>query len=440
MAMTKEQALHLQVKNRFTDYLKAAGLPYWEPALTVCPHCGEHAGILMDFMWNCQHCNQRGDVVDYVMVQNHLESKMAAIKMICRALHIKITALEVMTADELMDMQFTNAGMLIDQFIGKGVYILAGAPKIGKSWLVLWLAHQVSLGEPVWDFEVKQCEVLYISLEDPQQRIQQRLADVTGGEPGPIWFATEAELMGEGFEEQLTNFLREHPDVRFVIVDTLQKVRQMNANTYSYAGDYEVITHMKTIADNFDISILMVHHTRKSGAADPFATISGTTGLSGGVDGSMVMLKPDRQDNLATLYVTGRDMLDQEMQLEFDYEAKRWRLGLIGSKGNQQKRSKLLNMVHELITEQGDFHGTPTELFSLLAERGELPIKQPNALSRMLNPATGLLEQSYGIRYRNERTGEARKIHLEIIPQNNDDSDDTETTLTSPSLSSPEQQ
>lgn len=50
MSMTKEQALHLQVKNRFIEYLKAAGLPYWEPALTICPHCGEHAGILMDFM------------------------------------------------------------------------------------------------------------------------------------------------------------------------------------------------------------------------------------------------------------------------------------------------------------------------------------------------------------------------------------------------------
>ena len=65
---------------------------------------------------------------------------------------------------------------------------------------------------------------------------------------------------------------------------------------------------MKTIADNFDISILLVHHTRKSGSSDPFATISGTTGLSGGVDGSMVMLKPERQDNMATLNITGRFM------------------------------------------------------------------------------------------------------------------------------------
>lgn len=436
MSMTKEQALHLQVKNRFVEYLKAAGFPYWEPALTICPHCGEHAGILMDFMWSCQYCGHRGDVVDYVMAQNHLETKMAAIKMICRTLHIKITELEVMSADELMDMQFTSTGMLIDQFIGKGVYLLAGAPKIGKSWLVLWLAHQVSRGAPVWEFETKKSDVLYISLEDPRHRIQQRLADVTGGETGNIWFATETELMGEGFEEQLTNFLREHKDVRFVIIDTLQKVRQMNANTYTYAGDYEVISHMKTIADNFDISILLVHHTRKSGSSDPFATISGTTGLSGGVDGSMVMLKPERQDSMATLNITGRDMLDQELQLEFDKTRKQWRLLQGSTNRKAEKRSVLLTAVYEFVTEQGDFHGSATELFALLSQKQELPIKQPNALSRMLNPATSILEQDYGIRYRNERTGEARKIHLERIPPPNDDSDDTAKDLTSPSLSS----
>ena len=91
--MTKEDALHLQIKSRFTDFLKAAELPYWEPALTVCPHCGEHAGILMDFMWSCQRCNKRGDVVDYVMALEHLDSKLAAIKRVCRALQIKVTTL-----------------------------------------------------------------------------------------------------------------------------------------------------------------------------------------------------------------------------------------------------------------------------------------------------------------------------------------------------------
>ena len=64
---------------------------------------------------------------------------------------------------------------------------------------------------------------------------------------------------------------------------------------------------LRTLADRFGITILLVHHTRKAGANDPFAMISGTTGLSGGVDGSLVLLKPDRQDHHAILYVTGRE-------------------------------------------------------------------------------------------------------------------------------------
>ncbi|MBQ6875813.1 MAG: AAA family ATPase, partial [Lachnospiraceae bacterium] len=255
--MTKQDTLHLHIKSRFTDFLKAAELPYWEPALTVCPHCGEHAGILMDFMWSCQHCGKRGDVVDYVMALEHLDSKLAAIKRVCRALQIKVTTLEVISASDLMDMEFEPTNMLIDRLIGRGVYLIAGSPKIGKSWLMLWLAHCVSTGEKVWDFDTTKSDVLYISLEDPRERIQMRLAKVTGGETGHILFATEAELMGKGFEEQVISFLIENPTVKFVIVDTLQRVRQMRADQYSYAGDYEVISQMKSIADRFGITILL---------------------------------------------------------------------------------------------------------------------------------------------------------------------------------------
>ena len=78
--MTKEQSLCDQVKYRLVDFLKAAELPFWEPELTACPHCGEHAGIILGYMWSCPNCNKRGDVVDYVMALEHLETKMAAIK------------------------------------------------------------------------------------------------------------------------------------------------------------------------------------------------------------------------------------------------------------------------------------------------------------------------------------------------------------------------
>ena len=95
--------------------------------------------------------------------------------------------------------------------------------------------------------------------------------------------------MGKGFEQQIGNFLTAHPNVGFVIVDTLQRIRQMKTEGYSYGGDYEVMTSLKTIADRFNITILVVHHTRKEDSDDSFNKISGTNGLLGCADGAMVL-------------------------------------------------------------------------------------------------------------------------------------------------------
>lgn len=421
----KEELLHAQVKNRFVDFLKAASLPYWEPELTVCPRCGEHVGITLGCLWSCEHCNIRGDVVDYVMELEHMADKLSAIKRICRALQIKITSLDVIRADELMDTQFETGNILIDKLMGQGVYLIAGSPKIGKSWLMLWLAHRVSMGEDVWNFKTNKCDVLYISLEDPRHRVQDRLARVTRGETGNVWIATESELMGKGFEEQLIGFLCENPAVKFVIIDTLQRVRQMRADQYSYAGDYEVISQMKSIADRFGITILLVHHTRKAGANDPFAMISGTTGLSGGVDGSLVLLKPDRQDHHAILYATGRDTQDMAMDLLFDEDTTTWKFIGFAESERTQRRENLLGVIDSMLYDEEEFHGTASELLECLAKYGETKVKSANALTRLLNPNKAILWTEFGILYECERTGKERKLHLmRVRDDGNDDSDD----------------
>jgi hypothetical protein len=413
--MTSEEVLHSRVKSRFIDYLKASGQPFYPPALTICPCCGEQAGIMMDTWWSCTHCGRRGDAVDYVMACDHYETPMGAIRKICHVLHIKITELEVMSANDLMDMQLVGGEYLVEKLIGKGLYILAGPPKTGKSWLVLWLAHCVSLGLPVWQFKTQKCEVLYVSLEDPRQRIQKRLAEVTGGDTGQIWIATEAELIGTGFDEQLANFLSDYPNVKFVIIDTLQKVRQMM--DCSYAGDYDAVSHIKMIADRFGVSILLVHHTRKAGASDPLQMISGTTGLSGCADGVMVIQKKLRQETEAELFVTGRDTIDMQMQLQFDSAAKIWDFIGYSNPEKTEKKARLLSAVYELITEIKTFDGTPTELLKLLQERGENSVSKPNALTRLLNPNTEILRHDYGIAYRSDdRGGGVRKVHLKLMP------------------------
>ena len=130
--MQTTEILRTEVKFRFIDYLKAAQILYYEPALTGCPHCGQHAQVVGDFLWNCPSCGSKGDVVDYAMESHGFRKTADALKHVCRVLGVKICSLDTIAADELMDMQFPDSPELIEGLLGKGLYLLAGASKIGK--------------------------------------------------------------------------------------------------------------------------------------------------------------------------------------------------------------------------------------------------------------------------------------------------------------------
>ena len=87
----------------------------------------------------------------------------------------QINRLQTIDADTLQSTAYEPVSFVVDDLLPQGLHLLAGAPKIGKSWLALWLCLCVSQGQPLWNFAVTQGEVLYLSLEDSFQRIQTRL-------------------------------------------------------------------------------------------------------------------------------------------------------------------------------------------------------------------------------------------------------------------------
>ena len=60
--------------------------------------------------------------------------------------------LKTIDADTLMTTPLPAIRYVVDQLLPQGLHILAGAPKVGKSWLALWLCLCVSKGEPLWGF------------------------------------------------------------------------------------------------------------------------------------------------------------------------------------------------------------------------------------------------------------------------------------------------
>ena len=234
--------------------------------------------------------------------------------------------LETMTAEQLQRAPYSPVPFLVDELIPEGLHILAGAPKIGKSWLALWLCLCVAQGQLLWNFAVTQGEVLYLSLEDSYRRIQSRLFDLTDDAPQTLHFAILADTLKHGLEQQIEQFLTEHSDTKLVVIDTLQRVRNSGNDSNLYANDYQDIGLLKKLADKRHIAILLIHHLRKLHDDDPMNMISGSTGLSGAADSTFVLQKSSRLANIASLHCTGRDIPDRTLKLEFGEEDHIWKL------------------------------------------------------------------------------------------------------------------
>lgn len=321
--------------------------------------------------------------------------------------------LYTITMTELYQTAFRSRPSIIDGLLYAGTYILAGAPKIGKSFLVAQIAYHVSTGRKLWDFDVHQGTVLYLALEDDYQRIQSRMFMMYGVNDTPnLHFATAAGKIRNGLDEQLENFMREHPDTKLIIIDTMQKIRELGGEAYSYASDYEIIGRLKQFADKYCICVLTVHHTRKQPAGDSFEMISGTTGLLGCADGSLLMQKKKRTALEATIDVVGRDQQDQILYLSKDPNTQIWNLDRTEAELHREPPDPTLEAVARLVTsEQPEWTGSPSELAEAL-DTG----MAANALTKYLNIKCGRLKDEYGISYENKAKHSGRRVTLTLLP------------------------
>lgn len=319
--------------------------------------------------------------------------------------------LPVLSMNELYETAYDSRPPLIDGLLYPGTYLFVGAPKIGKSFFVAQLAYHISKGLPLWDYPVRKGTVLYLALEDDYRRLQKRLfkmfeTDSTDN----LKFAISAKQIGNGLDEQLKGFVRDNPDTRLIIIDTLQKVREVNGDKFSYASDYDVITKLKRFTDSYGVCLLLVHHTRKQQADDKFEMISGTTGLLGSADGVWLLQKEKRTSNNATMDIIGRDQQDQRLYLTKDMERLTWQLEKAETELWKDPPDPTLEAVSAVVTEESpEWSGSPTELVSKLG----LDMK-PNTLTMRLNVNAGRLQNEYAIHYENNRTHAGRSIKLTL--------------------------
>ncbi len=297
-----------------------------------------------------------------------------------------IYSFKAMAADELTCTPLKATPFIIADFMSTGLHILGGPPKIGKSWLILWMAIQIAKGEPVWNMETAQGTVLYLALEDNLQRLQSRLIDIVGEDiPSHLYITTESKTLGDGLESQIDSFMKEHPDTKLIIIDTFQKIRAPSfVNKGMYSQDYQEVGKLKSMADSYGIAILLVHHLRKQHDSDPMNMLNGSTGLTGAADSTYVMQKWERVHDGAVLHISGRDIMARTIQLVFRNDKHCWLLA-----SENPEMIKLKDPTSDLVIRYLEvsnierFQGTATELTNRIYNKlGET--LTPSAMSKQL--------------------------------------------------------
>lgn len=260
------------------------------------------------------------------------------------------------SARDLCELEFDPIKYVVPGYIAEGLTLFAGKPKLGKSWFCMEIGLAVAEGGVcLGDVRCEQGDVLYLALEDNRRRLQSRIrklwqleAMVHAPVPDRLHLATEWPRANEGGVAAIREWIDAHPDARLVIVDVLAmfKATAKGKDQTLYEADYLAIKELQSLAMETGVAIVVVHHTRKSGAeADPFEKVSGTLGLSGAADTTIIL---DRDQNGCTLYGRGRDIEEIETAVQFEKLTCRWRaLGKASEVRRTDEREEILSVLIE---------------------------------------------------------------------------------------------
>ena len=322
-------------------------------------------------------------------------------------------------------MDLPKTKFVIKDLLPQGLAIIGGSPKVGKSWLMLDWCVRIAKGESIWDFITEKGTTLYVSLEDTTSRLQERLLSVTDEAPN-VFFTTFSFKIGDGLEEQIKNFVEEHPDTVLIVIDTFQMIRSTEKDV-SYASDYNEIEIIKRLAEELGITILLVHHLRKQGDSDPFNMLSGTNGLAGGVDTMFVLDKSKRCSTNATLYCSGRDIEDREIELCFDKDNCVWNFISDSSDNPGILLPDEINLLIGFMKQKVCFIGSNTdftnEFISFCGKEFDA-----KSLKRKMNKYRRELEEN-GVEFQSNRSNGKRVLRIRYKSDDSDVKDDKNSAL-----------
>lgn len=287
-------------------------------------------------------------------------------------------------ADILAGMEFEPIKWAIPRLVPEGLAILAGKPKLGKSFLSLQMCEAVGSGDGkvLGVDEVEVGDVLYCALEDSRRRLHDRLHKMHpwgGAISDRIHFATEWPRIGEGCIEALESWCDEHPQARLIILDTWRAIKPIASGRGGSAYDEDATGAaplLEFAKSRPGLAIIVVHHVRKMDADDIFDTISGTHGLTGIFDTLMVMARHGEGVKLAA---QGRDLEEYEKALDRDRLTGGWSI-----KGDAREIAKTTER-QEMLDALADANGEPLALASIASAVGKKKDTTRRLLAKLID-------------------------------------------------------
>lgn len=322
-------------------------------------------------------------------------------------------------ASDLQTAKIDPPEWLIPDVLPQGLAILCASSKVGKSWMAMQMCLAISRGKEFLDYASNQAGCLYLALEDGIFRLKDRLNKVLDGGKAPsnFYLSIKANGLDGGLIKQLDEEFEEHPDIKLIIIDTLQKVRgSAKKDEIAYATDYRELGALKEYADNKRICIFLIHHLRKmADENDVFNMISGSNGIMGVCDTIFIIYKKKRQDENAVLFMTGRDIRQQDVVVHFDETKYQWEM--VGTAEEEERKRKkreydnnpIVKTVKDLLKQYPmGWKGTATDLIKAVYDvTGSPCIYSTAALGKEI---TSIETQLYydGIEHSMKRSGSSR--------------------------------
>lgn len=312
--------------------------------------------------------------------------------------------IKAVTAAELEKMDIPPIEWIVDKILPVGLSMIGAPSKYYKSYMALGLCIAICNGAKFLDFDSTQHACLYLDLESTKRRPKSRLKQILkkNNFPSNLYIITGTDDIGrinEGFEIQIEHQLQEHPEIKLIVVDVFQMIRQpAKRNQTGYDRDYEDFKVLKQIADKHDIGLMLIHHTRKmKDPADVFNELSGSVGVMGALDCAWVITKDDRYSEEGTLHITGRDMGTQKLKIRFNKKTFQWEC--IGTEEQveaqrlmaEYEQSPVVETVRKLVKQgNGHWEGSASDIVEASKYLGSQIYDDVRKVGSLINKYEGL--------------------------------------------------